>query len=740
MKRYLLILALILLSLSILQLKTKAYVYPDNFVLPPNYYEEIPVSTNGGLYVYLYANSTVYFAIEGTSYTYVTSSFYSYFPLPPGSYCIIVSNNVSNNAVDVQLYLGSGRPAPTGIADYGIELKGGTVKPYVEEFDGVIGVAQIYSISAVNGSNYGASLQLNTVLQVNTVQGSQQYWLQNVIQFITNESIYRYLDNVWNFTSSPSELSSSLIHGEGTVCYTVSFPPSSFYSYTTQWFNMSYPFYAVLFISVQTIPQGVLVHFGYLNGSTAVWYDNVTIEVPGIESAYLLVDGYNVTGSGNAYDTEFVFGGESSGEITYYNSLNALLYFVYVNSTNIFPPKALMPFGLDTAEASDDLFTTPYQGVYKVEVGNGEETYVPTVQSPLKAQIVTGSKEIDFGQNVSITFNVTGGQPPYLIEVGNKTFVDFYVGNYTISYKPGLGNYSLKINVYDIKGEESSLYYNVVVNPDPVVGVKISNVTDVGVPVVAIANASLGTKPYHFTWYVNGVAVGKESVATLNFTSTGTYNVTLVFTDSAGYKVVKEFVVTVNPDPVVSMSISANKTDVGIPVDLMVNYSLGTPPYTTRIYLNGSLINERVINFSEPGVYNITVVVTDSAGYKVVHTFYVTVVKDPQLHVNALPNSNFFINDIGVTLNGVTSGGIPPYTYYVYLNGELVYKGNSLSGYSLSLPMGDNNITVVVKDSLGVVSEQTYMFDTSYNMTDLLLVIILIVVAIAAVVVIASRK
>lgn len=738
MKKPLLILALILLSLSLLQ--PKAYISPSNFILPPNYYEEIPVNTNGGLYIYLYANSTVYFTIKGTSYSDVASSFYSYFPLPPGSYCIIVSNNVSNSVVDVQLYYGSGRPAPTGIADYGIELNGGTVKPYVEEFNGVIGVAQIYSISALNGTNYGASLQLNTVLQVNTVQGTQQYWLQNVIQFITNESIYRYVDNVWNFTSSPSELNSSLIHGEGYVYTTGILSPCSYYAYATQYFNMTYPFYAVLFISVQTIPQGVLVHFGYLNGSMTVWYDNVTINISGIESAYLLVDGYNVTGSGNAYDTELVFGGISKGEITYYNSLNAMLYFVYVNSTNVITPKALLPFGLDTAEASDNLFTTPYQGAYKVKVGNGEETYIPTISTPFKAQIINGSKEIDLGQRDYITVNVTGGQPPYLINIGNKSFIDFYVGNYTISYEPSVGNQSLQINVYDLKGDENTLYYNLTVNPDPVVGVKISNVTDVGVPIVAIANASLGTKPYHFAWYINGNLVSKENVLKFNFSSVGTYNVTFVFTDSAGYEIEKEFEVTINPDPVVNASLSANKTDVGVPINLSLNYSLGTQPYKTYIYLNGSLINEKSINFSKPGVYNITVVVMDSAGYKVIHTFYVTVIKDPQLSVNVVTTGNFFIENSGVTLSGITSGGIPPYTYYVYLNGKLVYTENSLSGYSLSLNIGNNNVTVVVKDSLGVVSEQSYLLNTSYNLTDIAVVAILIIVAIVAIVVIVRRK
>ncbi|WP_155862283.1 thermopsin [Acidianus infernus] len=312
--------------------------------------------------------------------------------MPPGEYKVLFINNVSKTCVTIQIYIGDGRPYPTGIADYGIQVVNGVVKPYVEKFDEV--VAQIYSISAYNASlnNYGASLQLNTVLQVNTLYGSQEYWLQNVINFMTNTSEYSFVDNIWNFTSCYSELNSSSIIGNGGVCwFTGGLEINDYYVYATEWLNMSYPLNVALFIRVSTVPQGVEVLFGYINSTSCVIYDNVTIKVPCVTSAYLLVSGYNTTGSRNAYDTEFVFGGEKCGEVTSFNSLNAIIYMFYVNGKDVFTPKTLFPFGIDTAEASNNLFTVPYNGAYKVEVGKCNEVVLTNSCSPIVVK-VNGSR------------------------------------------------------------------------------------------------------------------------------------------------------------------------------------------------------------------------------------------------------------------------------------------------------------------------------------------------------------
>ena len=657
MKR-LIILILVLSSLFsiFISLNSLGYIEPYYVVnLPPDYYDCIYQNVSNGLFTVYYSTAPIYFVIQSlggyTLFSTQGSSYYGYISLPAGEYKILFVNNVSNSNVTIQAYLGAGRPSPTGIADYGIEAINGIVHPYIEKFNEVVGVAQIYSISAYNASidSYGASLQLNTVLQVNTIYGSQEYWLQNVIQFMTNTSEYRFVDNVWNLTSSPSVLNANSIIGSGYVHLIFEYPFSNYYAYASQCFNLTYPLYTALLIKAINLPQGVEVLFGYLNRTSFTIYDNVTIKVSGITSAYLLVDGYNTTGSGNAYDTEFVFGGQQGGEITNFNLINALIYMFYINNNSIFTPKSLFPFGLDTTEASDNLFTIPYQGAYKVEVGNGDEVLTSNTSFPLKAKIVNGSSVIDLGQTSEVELNVTGGTPPYLIEIGNETYEDMFLGNTYYSVTPNRTGYiTYPITVKDLYGETRSLNYSLKVNPDPTISIVISrNNTDVGIPIFLNANVQGGTPPYTESWYINGTPVSNNGVLNYTFPSSGVYNVSLKITDSVNFTLEKSVMVEVHKDPILAVS-------------------------------------------------NVT-------------------------------QGNFFVTITSMTLSGEGSEGTPPYTYTVYVNGNEYYTGSDLS-LNVPLNLGENNITVVMKDSLGMTVTRTILVYSSYNWINILIVVALIVI------------
>jgi thermopsin len=65
-----------------------------------------------------------------------------------------------------------------------------------------------------------------------------------------------------------------------------------------------------------------------------LWYDNVTISIPNTLSVYILVDGYNFTAGGYAYDSELILGGGGSGEFTFFEL--AMIY-QYLNGT-LAPP------------------------------------------------------------------------------------------------------------------------------------------------------------------------------------------------------------------------------------------------------------------------------------------------------------------------------------------------------------------------------------------------------------------
>ncbi|TRM85542.1 thermopsin, partial [Sulfolobus sp. A20-N-G8] len=69
----------------------------------------------------------------------------------------------------------------------------------------VLGYVNITDLLAYNASSdypYGASLQLNVMLMANTSEGNLYYfWLQNVAEFLTNESRMNFVDNIWNATN-----------------------------------------------------------------------------------------------------------------------------------------------------------------------------------------------------------------------------------------------------------------------------------------------------------------------------------------------------------------------------------------------------------------------------------------------------------------------------------------------------------------------------------------------------------
>jgi Thermopsin. len=75
-----------------------------------------------------------------------------------------------------------------------------------------------------------------------------------------------------------------------------------------------------------------------------------------VRSAYLLVDGYNLTNGQFYYDLELVFGGQSNGEYTYFNSMNASLGLqIVLRNGTIVTPNSLYTFGSDTEESADNL-------------------------------------------------------------------------------------------------------------------------------------------------------------------------------------------------------------------------------------------------------------------------------------------------------------------------------------------------------------------------------------------------
>ncbi len=615
------------------------------------------VSSNATVSVYLMTPSQFsQFSSTGSS-TYVYSASGERVqgdvgPLSRGTYYLVVYYGASTgeayvlyeaSTVPVNVYEEySSLPAPVGIADYGVINCSGVLRPYSLAYREAIGAATIYSIGAYNSSPpsgvspYGASLQLNVVLQVNATGGEYVYWLQDIAVFLTNNRTMYFSDNVWNMTSSPSLLSNESVSGEGAV---YEWNGDYYYAYSTQETSYSTPLNLQLAIAYARTPGGVVAMFGSsVAGEPIDWYDNVTIRAAGTTSAYLLVSGYNETPSGNYYDSELVFAGEGNGEATLFTSMNATLFlkYVLVNGSEVYPP-ALYGFGSDTAESADDLSTTLIGGYPWVLLGNGSfgSLWCRSSAPAFRAEANASAPEVDAGMRIPINLSssTAGGVAPYTyyfylngdLVYNFTTYEPLYRG--TVYLPPTeAGHYVLLVKVVDALGESANLAeLELTVNPDPTASIIPSrSFTDVGIPVTLGAQVNGGTPPFTYTWYVDGQPAGVSSSYSLDPPSPGNYSVCLSVRDSAGYVVNSSpITVAVSPDPSICLHVRALSSGF-LYLNDEANASAcvqgGTPPYRYVWYLNGVPVAGTTspsyfYSLSRLGPNVLQVEVVDSLGY-----------------------------------------------------------------------------------------------------------------------------
>ncbi|MDG6930099.1 MAG: thermopsin [Nitrososphaerota archaeon] len=436
------------LTLGSAQVQQPAYQFGGQFTLPPHYYEYIQVNALRGQEITLQVQASVPVSVYLMTQTQFTlfndSGITSYLSSSSGTavresanapengnYYIVIDNRISPSEalvgygyslVPVDIFgVHSSPPAPVGIVDYGVENISGALVPYQVSATGIAGYAKIYSINAYNGtppvniSPYGASLQLNVMLQVNGTQGQYVYWLQNFADFQTNNDTVSFGDNVWNASAINATLSSASINGRGGIISDMTQNESA-YAYETPFRHYSLPFEFILSSSETSSPNRVTVYFSYqINGFAKQTYDTVTIHVPGIESAALLVSGYGYTPLNNYYDAELIFAGEGNGEITTFNGMNATLnmFYTLTNGSHV-EPYTVYTFGSDTEESAFNLQTVLVNGTLVVTTGEtGFSQYYISRELPLP--VISNNQTAPSSQPFNIVLNYLLGFSIYLM-------------------------------------------------------------------------------------------------------------------------------------------------------------------------------------------------------------------------------------------------------------------------------------------------------------------------------------
>jgi len=486
---------------------------------------------------------------------------------------------------------------------------------------GVEGYFEVSAISAYNPNgesqynvpNSGASLQLNAVVVVELANGQKQYyWVQDIISFITDRDEFHIWDNVWNYTTWPSVLSSQAITGNGEV-YLNKQINSQYYYYGTPFNTYTLPMSGYLIMRAYTVDGSVRIDFGYELGSGGVvWYDHVTImPYEPVINAYFEV-GAQMTSTYTPMDAELVFTGYANYEWTNITNLSAELRLYYWNGSAWLPLPNDYDFGVYTGEAVfTDVNVTVHNGLFVLSAP-GPFTpglvylpqYLVSVVSPIPI-LVNGVETTNYtawligGESLTISDHVLvlGNGTMFVPSIGNETIVVNKPMNITIDWK----TYYL-VRVYStlpiyINGITETTNYTgwirngealTIVDYNYVLNNGTMFVPSVGNETIVVANPVslvINWYPKYLVIISSALPIGVNGELTTNYTAWL----------SPGFPIALTTHVYVLPNGTMLIPSTGNETiTVNAPTTLAINWS---PRYliditsTMPIYINGQLVN-----------------------------------------------------------------------------------------------------------------------------------------------------
>lgn len=217
------------------------------------------------------------------------------------------------------------------------------------------------------------------------------------------------------------------------------------------------------------------------------------------------------------------------------------------------------------------------------------------------------------------------------------------------------------------------------------------------------ANPSGGTPPYLYLVFLDNKEVHNRTATSALSTSlnlgllpTGPHVYYVDVIDSNGYPASSQSVsFSVNPDPTLSIS-SRMAVDMGQSILVDYQLSLGTPPYTETLYLNGAEVGQTdTATLTSLGQNQVYAKLMDGAGYLVTsNTLSITMNPDPTLAI-----SSQTVADKGqtVTIDYKPLLGTPPYTETLYVDGVAVSRTDTTTLTQL----GSNQVYANLTDAVG---------------------------------------
>ncbi len=332
----------------------------------------------------------------------------------------------------------------------------------------------------------------------------------------------------------------------------------------------------------------------------------------------------------------------------------------------------------------------------------------------LSVTISPSSATLDVGQSRLFTSSVSGGTPPCSYQWYLNDAPVLGATSATWTFTPAsAGSYRVYVNVTDSAGIRAK-YNTASVTVNPALSLSIgwapsATFMDVGQSKLFTATVSGGTSPYSYQWYLNGTLVSGATSSTWSFapSSSGLKNIHVNVTDGAGYRKKSDVAsITVNPAPSVNVSPGSVAMDVGQSQLFGASVSGGSPPFTYRWYLNGSLIPGAINSTwtyapTSSGSSTVYARISDAAAATVTsNSVPVTVNLAPSVVV--LPSSATLNIGQSQLFTSVVSGGTPAFMYQWYLDDLPVSDATDATWTFTPSSAGSYSVYVNVSDSVGV--------------------------------------
>jgi len=230
-----------------------------------------------------------------------------------------------------------------------------------------------------------------------------------------------------------------------------------------------------------------------------------------------------------------------------------------------------------------------------------------------------------------------------------------------------------------------------------------------GYPVTLNATSSGGTAPYTFVWTFGDGINGTGNPAIHTFASYASYNVTVTIKDSTGAAILAYRIIDVKlPVPPVSaftwtpLTVFAGET---VFFDSSASYD-PDGVIIARIWQLGEGDSQTGIGilhtYSSPGVYQVSLTVTDDSGITVTKPMAVWV--HPTMALAASSNATQGVAILGISFSAQVSGGQSPYTFsWDFGDGLTSARPDPVHNYTIPRVY---RVEVTVTDSLGHTASQ----------------------------------